>query len=86
MSSVIIRVTEEPDYTVRVEYKGEVHQGTWKDDDSLVGEHEVSATRGDRAILAAALTAWQGQEGEFALTEEELAKQGGGFWAPAVTQ
>lgn len=71
---VRIRVTEDPN-TVTVEYLGRIHSAAWDDDENLTG------VTGDENLLRAAMIAWDGSE-QMEVSADDLAKAGGGWWAP----
>lgn len=73
--NVNIHVTEDPNMVI-VTYNGIEHSANWGDDE------ELTNVEGDINLLHAAMVAWSGETEEFILTPEELAKMGGGWWAP----
>ena len=79
MDTIKVHITEDDlGHTVRVEYEGQVHRAVWPDDKDMGDLEQVV---GDANLLSAALYAWSGED-EFEITPEELAEEGGGYWAP----
>ena len=68
-----ITVTERRRRSVKVvDDNGNTHTGRWNDSG-------VSHVKGDAMLLAAALSAWTGQVGEWEISAADLALQGGGY-------
>ena len=68
-----ITVTESPKTVKVVDDFGFTHTGRWND------SGRVSRVKGDAMLLAAALSAWTGQAGEWEISAADLALQGGGY-------
>lgn len=69
-------IIDEDNDTIVVVTEGKQHSADLTDTDTGVVLTDVI---GDENILRAALSAWDGQEGTWAITEEELRHRGGGW-------
>jgi len=67
---VTVEVGEDPN-RVRVVFRGVTHEGSWNDDE------EVQADEGsDELLLWSAMSAWEGEDGEYETDVGTLEDQG----------
>ena len=76
MTQKIKVVVKERPNTVRVERLGTTHTAGWRNDESLRN------VVGDESLLRAAMLAWDGQDGEWEISEDELSGRSQGWWTP----